>query len=249
MNRSLTALLILVFCASMLLLPSSLAVDEIPETYVWGDYRYTLKEDGTAEIIEWNGNAAQLVIPPTLDGHSVTGIGAYGFFLCSTLTDVTIPDSVTSIGDAAFYLCENLTSVTMPDSVIRIGKEAFSECPRLTSVTMSNSVASIGDSAFTSCSSLTSVTIPDSVTHIGTNPFARCGKLTDILVSTDQPVLEVIDGVLFTKADKRLICYPSAFTAKEYTVPQGIQSIGVRAFFLCHGLTGVTIPDSVTTIE
>ena len=72
-------------------------------------------------------------------------------------TSVTIPDSVTSIGDYAFYGCSSLTTVTIPDSVTSIGKYAFEDCTSLTSITIPESVTSIGDYAFYDCSSLTSV--------------------------------------------------------------------------------------------
>ena len=41
---------------------------------------------------------------------------------------VTIPNSVTSIGDWAFYDCTSLTSVTIPNSVTAIGVGVFLEC-------------------------------------------------------------------------------------------------------------------------
>ena len=109
-------------------------------------------------------------------------------------------------------------------------------------------VTSIGDDAFIFCESLNSITIPDSVTSIGANPFNSCSKLTDIIVSIDHPYLATIDGVLFSKPDKRLVCYPYVFTADSYVIPDGIQIIGDYAFYNCYFLTSVTIPDSVTSI-
>ena len=67
-----------------------------------------------------------LVIP-----NSVTSIGEYAFYACSSLTGVTIPDSVTSIGEYAFCDCSSLTSVTIPDSVTSIGRCAFRGCTKL----------------------------------------------------------------------------------------------------------------------
>ncbi|MBR6184707.1 MAG: leucine-rich repeat domain-containing protein [Clostridia bacterium] len=109
-------------------------------------------------------------------------------------------------------------------------------------------VRAIGDSAFYRCSCLTSVTIPDSVVKIGTNPFAHCRKLSKVKVSPDHPTLAVIDDVLFSKQDKRLICYPMGKQETEYQIPSGIKIIGEGAFYECSSLASVSIPDSVTFI-
>ena len=53
---------------------------------------------------------------------------------CSSLTNITIPDSVTSIGMAAFDGCSSLTNITIPDSVTSIDRWAFSDCSSLTDV-------------------------------------------------------------------------------------------------------------------
>ncbi len=57
-----------------------------------------------------------------------------------------------------------------------------------------------------------------------------------------------IDGVLFHKESRTLVCYPAGRAAQEYAIPANIAAIGARAFSFCTGLTAVSIPDSVTSI-
>ncbi len=47
---------------------------------------------------------------------SVTSIGEYAFYYCTSLTSITIPNSVTSIGYYAFFGCTSLESVTFADT-------------------------------------------------------------------------------------------------------------------------------------
>ena len=55
-------------------------------------------------------------------------------FAPAGITEYNIPDSVTTIGDYVFYKCTSLTSVNIPDSVTSIGNYAFDDCSSLTSV-------------------------------------------------------------------------------------------------------------------
>ena len=64
----------------------------------------------------YTGEDTELVIPGTLDGHSVTAIGDRAFYKCHPLTAVTIPDSVIAIGKDAFRDCSNLTLTVPHDS-------------------------------------------------------------------------------------------------------------------------------------
>ena len=167
--------------------------------------------------------------------YKVTSIDNYAFFLCNSLTSVTIGNSVTSIGNSAFKYCRGLTSVTIPSSVISIGEGAFQECLSLTSITIPNSVTSIGSTAFAGCSGLTSITIPNSVKSMGESVFAQCESLTTVTIGNGLTSLEF--GT-----------FQQCYRLKSVTIPNSVKSIGGRCFYYCSGLTSVTIPESVTSI-
>ena len=139
---------------------------------------------------------------------SVTTIGDWAFWYCTSLTSVNIPDSVTTIGTHAFDCCTSMTSVTIGDSVTTIGDAAFQECTSLTSVNIPESVTTIGDGAFAGCYILTSVNIPDSVTTIGEKAFAWCDSLTSVYCKATTPPAMGYD-VFFSNGWGRKIYVPA----------------------------------------
>ena len=52
--------------------------------------------------------------------------------------------------------------------------------------------------------------------------------------------------MLYTKGKKQLIAFLSS--ADHFEIPDGVTSIGDRAFSGCSGLTSIHIPDGVTSI-
>ncbi len=172
-------------------------------------------------------------IIPT-DG-SVTTIGDYAFYGCSSLTSISIPNSVTSIGDYAFSGCSSLTSITIPNSVTSIGGSAFSNCSSLTSISIPNSVTTIGNWAFSGCSSLTSISIPNSVISISGSAFQSCTNLRSVTIG--EGVMSIGDYAFY-----------ECSSLTDITIPNSVTSIGGSAFSNCSSLTKVIIGESVTSI-
>lgn len=113
--------------------------------------------DNCNAIIKTETNTLIVGCQSTTIPSSVTSIGDWAFWNCSSLTSIDIPESVTSIGENVFYYCEGLTSIAIPESVTSIALGTFEYCTGLTTVTIPSSVTSIGRLAFYGCSSLTDV--------------------------------------------------------------------------------------------
>ena len=155
------------YCSSL----TSMLVEE-------GNVTYDSRENCNA-IIETATNTLVVGCKNTTIPNSVTSIGDYAFYECTSLASITIPNSVTSIGDHAFWYCYPLTSITIPNSVTSIGDGAFSNCSSLTSVTIGNSVTSIGNGAFVGCYSLDTVTcLAMTPPASGENVFYGCDNPT-----------------------------------------------------------------------
>ena len=192
----------------------------------------TLTISGTGKMEYWSNDISvswDLVrkkIYKVILSEKVTSIGRYAFYVCSNLTEITIPNSVTEIGSTAFSGCSSLTDITIPNSVTEIGNYAFSGCSNLTEITIPNSVTEIGNSAFSRCSNLTEITIPNSVTEIGNYTFSGCSSLTEITIPNS--VTEIGHDAFY-----------GCSNLTEITIPNSVTEIGNRAFSRCSSLAHV----------
>ena len=203
--------------------------------YIYGDFRYYCDDDGNVLISKYVGDAENVVIPSEINGKKVTAISDFAFEYCTSLTDITIPDSVTKIGDYAFEYCTSLTDITIPDSVTEIGISTFEECTNLTGVTIPNGVTEIRYGTFRLCENLKNIKIPDSVTEINERAFEQCKNLTDITIPNN---VTTIGDYAFFNCENLI----------NVIMPNNLKEIGEGAFGGCTSLIDIAIPGSVTTI-
>ncbi len=209
-----------------------------------GDYVF-YNDNGSYYLMGYTGNDTAITLPKDINGNGYS-IYQCAFYNCTSLTNVTIPDSVTSIGNSAFYRCTGLTSVTIPDSVTSIEHGSFQNCTGLTSITVAsgNKIYHSAGNCIIGTASKTLVlgcknsVIPSdgSVTSIGYAAFEECTGLTSITIP---------DSV--TSIGYAAFEYCTGLTS--ITIPDSVTSIGNYAFYGCTELTSIIIPDSVTSIE
>ena len=110
-----------------------------------------------------------------------------------------------------------------------------------------NGTIIICDEVFRCCEILQEITLPSSVTVIGNEAFSGCWNLKGINVAESNKVYKAIDGVLYTKDLKTIICYPQGKDEK-FVIPSSVTSIGDYAFSNCNKLQEITLPPGVTSI-
>ena len=206
-------LISLVFCGAV-----AFAEEESPVIDATRRWLYQVTE-GSAAIVGYTIKpVGALIIPDTVDGYAVKGIGNGAFSYCYGITSVTLPNSLTHIGDAAFEWCISLTRVNLPAGVTNIGVNPFAHS-RLTHINVSASnpvYAQIDGVLFHKQQRMLvsypsvrkgSYTIPNGVRRVGDRAFNGCIGLTAI------------------------------------TLPERLTHIGDAAFDGCIGLTGITVTE------
>ena len=100
--------------------------------------------------------------------ESVYMIDESAFYGCRNLKSVRLPkkavhDYTFFIGYAAFENCTSLTEISLPESLKELPGFAFNNCYKLQSVTLPSTLTTIGGGAFQGCTDLATVTVKAAV--------------------------------------------------------------------------------------
>ena len=195
-------------------------------------------------------------------------IGEETFGNCERLKSIVIKDGSVSIGKRAF---KNSGKVTFDEDtcnhIVSIGEEAFlksSEDLR-EEIVVSDSVVSVGARAFTKFFPQR-IVIGASLRDIGDDAFGFLKNLREIVVSKDNPYLEVSGKCLIDKTKNKVVIglpgakIPSTVTAigvaafqyrtdiEQLTLSPNITEIGERAFANCTNMSYLSMSDNLKII-
>ena len=239
---------------------------------------YELEEQSHGVIIaKFRGfDEADVIIPNTIDGKKVVGIGKGAYYNCKVMKTLLISYGIEFIEDGAFANCENLSRVTFPTTLIRIGsiKEpnrhltfsfrsdsmptgAFAGSG-VTKISLPDGLEILGDSSFKECKKLMSIDLPNGISAIEDNTFSGCSSLTKVILPERLSKLGkyVFNGcsklydVQFPLSLIEIGAYAfkgcSALTA--VVLNEGLKRIGESAFNDCPKLAKILIPSTVSEI-
>lgn len=197
----------------------------------------------------------EIIIP-----ESVETIGATAFSGCTKLTEVIILSDTVAIDSTANTIPTTATICGYADSTAATyatpngnGFASIGSCGAegdnlLWYLTPGGKLVIFGTGAmedyyshsipwYSVKGSIKSVVIKDGVTSIGKHAFHNCSAIQTVSISDS---VTLIDDYAFYNCDDSQLT--------SVNIPNGVTTIGLRAFFECDYLTEITIPSSVTSI-
>lgn len=199
---------------------------------------YTILSDDTASIVRVDYNTFgselindPLVIPETINGHTVTSIemsafGATGF------TEIELPESITYIGPMAFNNCRYLEKINLPEKLQFMGEYAFQNTSSLSQIEINCPELVIPSFAFL-YSGLSEVNLNAAETDA--KAFKGCDKLEKVIVGNNVDVIAAN-------------AFEDCTAIAEVDMSSASAHIGEGAFYSSVELDSVTIPKEVEII-
>ena len=157
---------------------------------VSGEYMYEVSRGELTLQKYLPSDQAEVAIPDSIEGMSVTAIGEKCFYDHTEIEAVIFPPTLRTIGYEAFYGCKNLKTIDLPEKLQTIDGWAFAHSG-LTEVILPPSVTRLGYGAFYSCISLVSAELPEQVDSLGENTFRLCYRLKTVTIAAPDPSIDL----------------------------------------------------------
>lgn len=181
------------------------------------DLRNTqIQEIGMTAFANSN-NLQEILLSETL-----VEIGTGAFERCTSLTNVTIPNSVISMKDGAFANCTNLKSVSLSEKLTIIENDVFFGCTKLEKVQIPKGVTDIKERAFKRATNLTQITLPETLLKIADEALAECKSLREIQLPNS---VVNIEGMPFKNSPNVVIYCQIDTAAYQHARNKGITCI------------------------
>ena len=186
--------------------------------------KITLKTKDNPTDYSWGANTEYVWDESASRYDTGTGKGEWFFIGQGTAVPTKIPAEMFSDG---FTADKTIQSITIPEGVLSIGKRAFTLCENLTSVSFPTTLTTIeayGDYKY-------AIGVFQECYYLTAIDLSGCSNLKDIPIQ----------------------CFRNCNRVTSLTLPENLESIGIRAFSYLGsatdvGLENITLPASLKTL-
>jgi len=189
---------------------------------LWG---IKILDGDTCTITSYKGNEKAIVIPSEVGKYKVVSIsnsnpGRTSKFKSCEI--ITVSDGIERLEHSAFNDCSSLMEISLPNSLKSIGPFAFSRCISLANVDIPNGVTKLFGTAFDYCDSLESAKISDGITVVEKFTFSGCKQLARIYIQNSKTELEKL--VFGSRHSEKLVIYaPSNSKSEQFAKENDIK--------------------------
>ena len=113
-------------------------------------------------------------------------------------------------------------------------------------LTIPDTITYLDEDAFGAMPNLRSAYIGKGVRIIQMWNFGDCGRLQSLTISTENPHLQVRDGLVLSKDGKML--FTSLYDRRHYDIPDGVETVNQIAFWYNQRLESLSFPGSLRTV-
>lgn len=252
---------------------------EVIEDYAFSEC-ISLKEIYFEGIIKINQNAfsncTNLVEVTFGEFVKLDSIGDAAFAYCSSLAEISLPNSVKSIGYGIFRDCDSLQTLTLPfigesntatenahfgyifgspQASYRYNLQYVPSSLKKVHITNAEKVAKY---AFEDCKWIEEIIIEGNVNIIGGFAFNGCGSLLKLDIPDSVKTIEsnafaycssLLSITLpsqLSRIDNSAFSYCSSL--KSILIPETVNYLGSGVFVSCSSLVEISLPNNITTI-
>lgn len=188
-------------------------------------------------------------------GNTVVGDGA--FKGCEQVTSLSLPTGLKTVGHSAFFDLISLQTLTLPEGMEHTGIMSFGSCESLTTINFPSTLKTVGERSFMACNLLKQVNLPESLDTIEYSAFYGCD-----LMSVDLKNVKWVGGQAFSNNYNlstvnfgqqldflgNAVFYGCRSLSAVNEMPASLREMEGTTFYLCSGLTSLTIPAGVEII-
>ena len=207
---------------------------------------------------EYGSGSVTYVLTPggQLTVSGTGGINSSAFVDNYRVVIAILVNGITKINSRTFANCANLEEITIPATLTQIAPHAFSNCDALKTINFGGTVeqwkalsANYYDGEYASNNRLAKlkVSCSDGVYDPATEIVDRgkCGENVTYSLTAD--------GIMHVSGTGAMYDYDDWSPNRwgrvcSVIISEGVTSIGELAFYGCHDLTTISLPDSLTTI-
>lgn len=210
--------------------------------------------DKTCTLKKVTGNPVRLEIPQSVEGLSVTAVGAAACSGLDALEAVTVPEGVETLEKQAFSRCALLYDVRLPSTLRTVEGEAFRYCAALPRLAFPAGLESIAADALNMCRNLRQLGLPTALK--GSVSLSDAPLVTVYDAAEDMPPLTAgnENGFLYAALEGEAVLLGTTGSG-SVAVPASlggypVREIGANAFDAnMKRFVSVALPEGVRTLD